>query len=35
MATGDSTIVVYDYDRLKKGVMTDEVKQALESRVRT
>lgn len=28
----DSTMVMYDYDNLRKGVMTDEFKRALEER---
>lgn len=28
-----STMVMYDYDRLQKGTMTDEFREALEARI--
>lgn len=30
-----STMVMYDYDRLRKGLMTDEFRRALEARTPT
>ena len=30
-----STMVMYDYDGLRKGVMTDEFREALEERTPT
>ncbi|WVF66574.1 hypothetical protein IAT40_001314 [Kwoniella sp. CBS 6097] len=30
VATGDSTLVMYDYERLKKGVMSDRFREMLE-----
>jgi len=32
-ATADSTMVMYDYDNIKKGAMSDEFRIALESRI--
>ncbi|WVR03059.1 hypothetical protein IAU60_000048 [Kwoniella sp. DSM 27419] len=34
-AVGDSTLVMYDYDNVKKGVMSGEFRQMLEGIVRT
>lgn len=34
VATGESVIVMYDYDNVKKGVMSDGVKAALERRAK-
>ena len=32
VATADSTMVMYDYDHLQKGVMVDAFREALERR---